>query len=172
MRAKELTPYERPEAGPESRVRDRSGASSLAESEPTTEKPASSLRCPRVLVVDDDAALRDSLVRVLSEVEIEAIGARSALHALGILAEQEIDVIVSEEFLAGIPGNRLLELSYEQFPEVCRVLFTAHGSSDILLAAINQGHVSKVLLKNMHAVTIREEINRVALEALRKRMQS
>jgi hypothetical protein len=37
-----------------------------------------------------------------------------------------------------------------------------------LLAAINQHRVSKVLRKNMRAVTIREEINGVALEALRK----
>jgi DNA-binding NtrC family response regulator len=171
MRAKDLIPYEQREIGQESRVCERLRSCARVESERATEQPVSRGPRPRVLVVDDDAALRESLIRVLTEVEIEAIGAKSALHALGILAEQEIDVIVSEEYLSGIPGHRLLELSYEQFPEVCRVLFTAHGSSDILLAAINRGRVSKVLLKNMHAVTIREEINRVALEALRKRVQ-
>jgi len=134
--------------------------------------PQSSLvpvRRPTVLIVDPDRDLRDSLVRVLMEADNDALGAAGGLEALQLMAERPVDVVVSEEFMPGMTGTRLLELAFERFPETSRILFTAHGSPDVVLAAVNRGRVAKVLLKNMHAVAIREEITSVATDALRRR---
>jgi CheY-like chemotaxis protein/nitrogen-specific signal transduction histidine kinase len=124
---------------------------------------------PVVLLVDDEPNLRSSLARVLEECEVSTLGAKSSLHALQILQEQHVDVIVSDQFMPGMDGVRLLESVRQRWPHCTRILFTAHPSSDIVLEAINRGGVHKVLVKSMHPVAIRDEIAKAARAAQRAR---
>jgi CheY-like chemotaxis protein len=135
---------------------------------PTVRPPRPVERPPSVLVVDDDEALSASLVRVLEESDLQARSTKSGLHALHLLRQEPVDVIVADQFMPGMDGVKLLELVQAQFPATARILFTAHASPDVVLSAVNRAHVSKVLLKNMHPVAIRDEIAAVALEAMRK----
>jgi DNA-binding NtrC family response regulator len=125
---------------------------------------------PVVLVVDDDAELRESLVRLLAECDLTAVGAAGSREALKILERSRVDVVVSDHFVWGIDGVGLLGAIRERWPHVQRVLFTADAAPDVLIDAVNRAGVHKVLLKNMHAVQIRDEIERVALDALRQRL--
>jgi two-component system cell cycle sensor histidine kinase/response regulator CckA len=124
---------------------------------------------PVVLLVDDEPNLRSSLARVLEECEVSTLGAKSSLHALQILQEQHVDVIVSDQFMPGMDGVRLLESVRQRWPHCTRILFTAHPSSDIVVEAINRGGVHKVLVKSMHPVAIRDEIAKAARVAQRAR---
>jgi two-component system cell cycle sensor histidine kinase/response regulator CckA len=124
---------------------------------------------PVVLLVDDEPNLRSSLARVLEECEVSTLGAKSSLHALQILQEQHVDVIVSDQFMPGMDGVRLLESVRQRWPHCTRILFTAHPSSDIVVEAINRGGVHKVLVKSMHPVAIRDEIAKAARAAQRAR---
>jgi DNA-binding NtrC family response regulator len=123
---------------------------------------------PVVLVVDDDEDLRESLVRMLSECDLVAVGATSSLNALDILQHSSVDIVVSDQFTWGMDGVSLLSAVRKRWPHVQRVLFTAEASPDIMVDAVNRGGVHKVLLKTMHAVQIRDEIEGVALAALRR----
>jgi two-component system response regulator HupR/HoxA len=124
---------------------------------------------PVVLIVDDDQDLRESLVRMLAECDLSAVGATSSIEALEILQHAHVDIVVSDQFTWGIDGVSLLSTVRQRWPQVRRILFTADASPDIMLAAVNRGGVHKVLLKTMHAVQIRDEIEGVALDALRRR---
>lgn len=124
-----------------------------------------------VLVVDTDDALRESLVRVLAECDMTALGATSRLEALEILGHSHVDVIVSDQFIWGIDGVALLSDVRQRWPHVQRILFMADPAPDVVLDAINRAGVQKVLLRNMHAVHIRDEIESVALDALRERLE-
>jgi CheY-like chemotaxis protein len=124
---------------------------------------------PVVLIVDDDQDLRESLVRMLAECDLSAVGATSSLKALEILQHSHVDIVVADQFTWGIDGVSLLSTVRQRWPQVRRVLFTADASPDIMLAAVNRGGVHKVLLKTMHAVQIRDEIEGVALDAIRCR---
>lgn len=137
---------------------------------PPTMRPAAPSRMPVVLVVDDDEALSESLVRVLLETDLVAYRSRSGLHALQILKKEKVDVIVTDHFMPGMEGVRLLELALARFPTTARILFTAHASPDVVLNAVNRARVSKVLLKNMHPVAIRDEIAAVAIETMKRRV--
>lgn len=139
----------------------------LRPSEPL--RPSAISHPPRVLVVDDDEALSESLVRVLEETDLVAERCKSSLHALQILKRGDIDVLVADQFMPGMEGLRLLELALARFPNTARVLFTAHASPDVVLNAVNRARVSKVLLKSMHPVAIRDEIAAVAIETMRRR---
>lgn len=127
---------------------------------------------PIVLVVDDDLDLRESLVRMLAECDLTAIGATCSLNALEVLQQRHVDVVVSDQFTWGIDGVGLLSEVRERWPHVQRILFTADAAPDIVVEAVNRGGVHKVLLKRMHAVKIRDEIESVALDALRRRLQA
>jgi two-component system, cell cycle sensor histidine kinase and response regulator CckA len=122
---------------------------------------------PVVLVVDDNAEVRDLLLRVLSESDLVLVGAKSGLHAMQVLEQRHVDLIVADQIMPGMDGVQLLEIVRERWPHCQRVLLTAHASSDVVLAAVNRGGVNKVLTKSMHAVAIRDEIEAVSLCAPR-----
>lgn len=124
---------------------------------------------PVVLVVDDDPALRESLVRMLAECDLLAIGATSSLDALRILQQSHVDVVVVDQFTWGIDGVGLLSDVRQRWPHVQRILFMSEAAPDVVIDAVNRGGVQKVILKNMHAVQIRDEIERVSLGALGRR---
>jgi two-component system, cell cycle sensor histidine kinase and response regulator CckA len=124
---------------------------------------------PVVLIVDDDDALREAFARVIEECEFKAIRAKSGLHALQVLEQQYVDVVICDQFMPGMDGVQLLEVVRERFPHHMRILFTAFPSSDVVVDAVNRGGVHKVLVKSMHAVAIRDEIERAVLSTERFR---
>jgi response regulator RpfG family c-di-GMP phosphodiesterase len=102
----------------------------------------------RILLVDDDVILLESLERALSDDPFEVILASSAKQALSILAHREdVDVVVSDEKMPGMSGNSLLARVYEEYPRTLRIMLTGHGSVDSALKAIHDGWVFKYLLK-------------------------
>ncbi len=127
---------------------------------------------PVVLVVDDSTEFRESLVRLLEESALITLTAKSGLHALQILESQHVDLVLSDQYMQGIDGVRLLELVLGRWPQCQRVLFTGHASSDVVLDAVNRGGAHRVLVKSMHPVAIRDQIEAAALSAHRFRETS
>jgi CheY-like chemotaxis protein len=125
---------------------------------PTPERPV-------VVVVDDDPDIRESFERLLSECDFETLVAKSGLHALQILSERHVDAVITDQFMPGLDGVGLLELVGERFPTCTRILCTGHPASDIVISAVNRGRVHRVLTKTMHAVALRDEIERAVVEA-------
>ena len=109
--------------------------------------------------------LRESLVRLLAECDLTAVGAANSLNALEILEHSRVDVVVSDHFTREIDGVSLLSEVRQRWPHVQRILFTVDAAPDVVVDAVNRAGVHKVLLKNMHAVQIRDEIEEVAIEA-------
>ena len=124
------------------------------------------------MVVDGCTALRESLMRMLAECDLTAIGATNSLDALEILQRSRVDVVVCDHFIWGIDGVSLLAAVRQRWPHIQRILFTADAAPDIVVDAVNRAGVHKVLLKNMHAVQIRDEIEAVALDVLRRRVNA
>lgn len=122
---------------------------------------------PVVLVVDDSPEFRDSLMRLLEESELSVHTAKSGLHALQILENEHVDLVLTDQFMPGIDGVRLLELVRERWPSCQRVLFTGHATSELVLEAVNRGGAHKVLIKSMHPIAIRDQIEAAALSARR-----
>ncbi|HVY29862.1 MAG TPA: ATP-binding protein [Polyangiaceae bacterium] len=120
---------------------------------------------PSVLVVDEDAALCESLVHLLMQQDIDATSAVGVASALQILRTRAIDVLITEQSLGGADGLQLLETTQETFPEIAKILLTREASPDVAVAAVNKGRVVRILLKSMQPSAICDEIVRVAREA-------
>ncbi len=119
-----------------------------------------------ILIVDDEEVIRNSFLRLLAECNFETVLAHSALNALQILAERHVDAIVADQFMPGLDGIGLLLQVHERHPDCTRILCTGQPASDVVISAVSRGQVHRVLPKSMHAVALRDEIERAVLDAL------
>ncbi|UKP00485.1 hybrid sensor histidine kinase/response regulator [Nostoc sp. UHCC 0870] len=111
----------------------------------------SSLAGIKVLVVDDDHDSRDFLTFVLQEKGAEVNVVTSAFEALQILAQTELDVLVSDISMPDMDGYMLIRqvrTSTEQngqIPAIALTAFARQYDQDQALAAGYQIHLAKPL---------------------------
>ena len=95
----------------------------------------------RILVVEDDHAVRMLVVEVLSELGYEAIEADDAGAALEtIRTDQQIDLMISDVGLPGMNGRQLADIARSHRPGL-RVLFMTGyaGAESVRLATLDDG---------------------------------
>lgn len=103
-------------------------------------------RCERnqimisVLLVDDEPALLE-LTRVFLERsgEMKVQAARSALEALGILKNQNFDVIVADFEMPMMDGLVLLKILRAEGNSTPFIIFTGKGREHVVIEALNNG---------------------------------
>lgn len=79
----------------------------------------------RVLVVDDDAAVRDSVAGMLQAERCEVVSAHDAIAALEQLDRQPFDFVLSDVVMPGMDGYELFHETKRRRPETSVVLMTA-----------------------------------------------
>jgi two-component system probable response regulator PhcQ len=101
----------------------------------------------RVLFVDDEPHVTESLKRALRKEPYEVLSANSADEALEVLARQPVDVVISDEKMPGMQGSEFLAVVCKQYPETIRIIMTGHGSIEAAIRAINEGEIYRFLTK-------------------------
>ncbi|MDO9041228.1 MAG: response regulator [Desulfocapsaceae bacterium] len=101
----------------------------------------------KVLYVDDEEINLINFREALRD-EFEIFTALSGEAALTILAQDaDIALVVSDQRMPGIKGVDLLARALELAPNAERVIITGYTDSQDIIAAINQGHVYRYILK-------------------------
>jgi len=100
-----------------------------AQAAPAAEAPPASPAL-RVLVVDDDPAVREVLTRVLQRAGHSVTGVASAEEALDRFAALEYDLIFADLSLTGMDGATLLEEVRARDPRIAAVVVTGWGQLD------------------------------------------
>lgn len=95
----------------------------------------------RVLVVEDDASLREALVDTLELSNISAIEAASGEEALEVLQSQHADMVVSDVNMPGIDGHQLLAELRAKYPAIPVALITAYAQVGKAVEAMRAGAV-------------------------------
>ncbi|MDR3640957.1 MAG: response regulator [Humidesulfovibrio sp.] len=112
----------------------------------------------KVLLVDDDQNLLESLVRLLRP-EHEVFTARNGDEALGVLvACGPFTVVVSDLKMPGMDGIELLSRISRTSPDTVRVLLTGHADLQAAIDATNLGYVYRFLTKPCPPEVLRLEI--------------
>jgi DNA-binding NtrC family response regulator len=127
-----------------------------------------------VLVVDDDAAMREMVVSLLDEQGIHARSAASADEAVEILADFDCDVILSDIRMPGRTGIELLGQLRELRPHTPVVLMTAFGSIDSAVEAMHAGafdYVTKPFQSDALLLSLQRAFERRALEDENRRLR-
>ncbi|MBQ0784036.1 MAG: response regulator, partial [Amphritea sp.] len=99
----------------------------------------------QVLVVEDDADLREALVDTLELAGFEYLEAESAEKALEVIAEYPVDMVVSDVNMGGMDGHQLLEKIQQTHPCLPVMLITAYGQVDKAVDAIRSGAVDYLM---------------------------
>ena len=92
-----------------------------------------------VLVVEDDAALREALVDTLRAAGLPAVAAADAENALQSLSNQDIGLVISDVNMPGASGYELLSSIKRMRPYLPVVLMTAYGTVTQAVAAMRDG---------------------------------
>ena len=118
----------------------------------------------RLLIIEDEDTLRESLKRVFGREGYEVEVARSAEAALTTIEGQSFDLIITDIILPGMDGIELLKRCREQNPEQLIIVMTAFASLETAVEALRGGAYDYIIKPIIH-----EEIKRIARNALRER---
>jgi DNA-binding NtrC family response regulator len=130
----------------------------------TTQEETSAGPPKRILVVDDEPAIVNALRRHLTRLGHEVLRAGCAEEALELLErERHVDVVLSDQQMPGMNGIAMMEAVRRRFPDVIRVLVSAQCDIQSASDAINDGLISRFVLKPWRE----EELETVVTLALR-----
>jgi two-component system response regulator PilR (NtrC family) len=128
-----------------------------------------------VLVVDDEADIRELLGITLSRMGVEAHCAGTTAEAFALLARQHYDLCLTDMRLSDGDGLAVLDYVAKHHPDLPVAVITAHGSAENAVAALKAGafdYVSKpVQLKQLRTL-IQQALKLSTTDAPRKSSRS
>ena len=131
----------------------------------------------RVLLVDDEATLCETLEIGLGKRGCEVASRTSASDALELLRQEDFDVVVTDLHMRGTGGIELCERIVANRSDIPVVVLTAFGSMDAAISAIRAGaydFIHKPIEIDALAIAVdraaihrnlREEVKRLRIEA-------
>src|ERR1700722_17796552 len=109
-----------------------------------------------VLFVDDDAAILDGLKRSVWREPYDVLTATSGAQGLEALANTRIDVVVSDERMAGMTGSQFLHCVRSTYPNVVLIMLTGDAALPNAVRAIQDGPLYRFLNKPIDAEHLRQ----------------
>jgi CheY-like chemotaxis protein/class 3 adenylate cyclase len=120
----------------------------------------------KVLVVDDEADVREVCRRGLSQLGFEVVEARSGPEALTLARDLDFDLLLLDFRMPGMDGLETFRAIRALQPEVLGVMMTAYAAVDNAVQAVNLG-LSGFVLKPFKL----DDLQRAVNAALAKREQ-
>lgn len=115
-----------------------------------------------ILFVDDEPNVTQALRRALGQEPYEILTANSATEALDIMADQTVDVVVSDERMPGMCGSVFLGMVRESWPDTVRIILSGQAELEDVARAVNKGEIYRFCLKPINTldlgVTIRQAL--------------
>jgi DNA-binding NtrC family response regulator len=124
----------------------------------------------RVLVVEDEAYVRDSLLELLRSRGFRVDGASGVAEALRLLERTPVDVVLTDLRSPQLTGHDLVHRMQEVAPDVPVIVLTGHGSvgsaveclkagaSDFILKPADPGALEVALTRALETRALRREV--------------
>src|SRR5688500_925561 len=96
---------------------------------------------PRILVVDDEAAIRDSLRMILEYEDYQCVGAASGQEAVAIVQRDRPDLVMLDIKMPGMDGLEVLRKLHAQDETLPIVMISGHGTTSTAVEAIRSGAI-------------------------------
>jgi two-component system, response regulator FlrC len=122
-----------------------------------------------ILVVEDDAGLREALQDTLLLAHYQVVVADSAEQALLLLKQHKVQLVVSDVQMQGVSGLSLLKTLREQYPQLPVLIMTAYATIQAAVEAIQLGAIdylakpfsTEVLLNTVSRYVSAEPVNSI-----------
>src|SRR5438128_11657426 len=99
-----------------------------------------------ILVIDDEPDVVES-VRDLLRLDYRVLGATRAREGIGILAQEPVDVVMTDQRMPEMTGVELLHHVRETHPDTVRLLFTGYADVRAVIDASNRGNIYRYITK-------------------------
>ena len=119
----------------------------------------------RILLVEDDDALREALADTLMLGGYDYLEAASAEAALKLLEQESVSMVVSDVNMPGMDGHALLRTLRSHYPQLPVLLMTAYGTVQQAVTAMRDG-AADYLVKPFAPKALLELIGQHALGKL------
>ena len=114
----------------------------------------------RVLIVDDDEAIRTSTAESLARHDREVRTAESATAALAGFDRWRPDIVLSDVRMPGIDGLELLQVLSERLPDADVIMMTAFDDMPTIVSAMRAG-AAEFLVKPLDLSELRQTVDRL-----------
>lgn len=108
-------------------------------SEPLDHACAPVLPAARILVVDDEQAIRRTLAELFAHTGYQATEAASGRAALELMARQRFDLVILDLNMPGMEGTEVLQAARPLAPDTVFIILTGYGTLDSAIIAIRHG---------------------------------
>ncbi|MBP5949812.1 HD domain-containing phosphohydrolase [Pseudomonas sp. P42] len=130
---------------------------------------------PKVLLVDDEESILNSLRRLLRSQPYDVLLATSGAQALEILTQQPVDLVISDARMPNMDGATLLAHVHELYPATTRIVLTGYADPAAIIKAINEGRINRYISKPWNddemLVTLRQALEHQHSERERQRLE-
>jgi DNA-binding response OmpR family regulator len=139
-----------------------------------------------ILIIDDEASLRQTLARILQRVGFEVTSAATGQEGVNLLDQHVFDLVYLDLRMPDLNGLDVLKIIHAKYPELPVILFTAqpdltsavealrHGATDYLLKPLKPQAVidrTQAILANTQKERRKREIQR-QIEALQAELNA
>lgn len=121
----------------------------------------------KVLVVDDEPTIRETLAEMLRTEDREVVTAASGEEALALLQDEIFDLMLLDLIMPGLDGLQVMEKALKIAPNTIIIMLTAHGTLPSAIQAMRHG-AHDYLLKPASAPKIMASVE----EGLRRRQEA
>jgi DNA-binding response OmpR family regulator len=98
-----------------------------------------------ILIIDDEAALRQTLARILQQAGFEVTTAEDGEQGLSFIQTTNFDLIFMDLRMPGMPGMEVLKLIHASYPNLPVILFTAQPDLHSAVDALRNGATDYLL---------------------------
>jgi DNA-binding response OmpR family regulator len=99
----------------------------------------------KILIIDDELTLRQTLARILQHAGFEVTTAENGEQGLAFLETTSFDLIYLDIRLPGLSGSEVLKLVHARYPSIPVILFTAQPDINSAVEALRSGATDYLL---------------------------
>ncbi len=117
------------------------------------------MRKKRVLVVDDEKDVRETLESVLAKLEFDPVVAPGGKEAMEIIKNDKVDIVLSDLYMPEMDGLELLKRVKAEKKNMVFLMITAHPTIETAVDAIKKGAYD-YLTKPFHMDEVKMKLDR------------
>jgi signal transduction histidine kinase len=117
----------------------------------------------RILVVDDEEAVREMVSKIINLLGHEAVATGNGREALEILKTESFSIMITDVKMPEMDGFELMKVVRDQFPSTHIICMTAHGASYSYTDVVGVG-AADYIAKPFTIDEMRAKLNRVIRE--------
>ena len=131
----------------------------------------SKLKNKKILLVDDDEWIRDSLTLYFDTEGCQMVAVETAEEGIELLKQQDYDIILLDYKLPGIDGLTFSRKIQEIRPDAIKILITAYKNKKVVSEAMNVG-IQDLIDKPFTIKTIEDSMLRLIQRNEKKNQKS